>query len=245
MLSFSYRHVGDADGGPASPHVPIVVRAPRVRARLEGHALVDTGASLSSIPAGFMAGLGISPDDCVASTSYGVGGRATCWEYPGGLEAEVCGYRVRIAARFHDTTLGLILGAEDFLRAFRVTFDTRARIVHLDPYEDTPTIESGDVAAAPPTGRDVAPLYLNPPGLPSSGTMPSTRKRYAWRQEIINAIVRAGRPMRLAEIAATLGVDRDSGSLKRELRAMHDAGEITRPGHGLYGLPAGDASPCR
>lgn len=160
LLSFDYRHVDGVVGGPNTPRVPVKVLAPDPGRCLEGWALLDTGSSLSSIPIKFMDGLGIAADECRPSSSNGVGGSHRVLDYPGGLEAHVGGYRVQIAARFHEHGHGLILGAEDFLRWFRATFDTRDRVVRLKPYADTPRVGSTIALVAPPTALDVAPLHL-------------------------------------------------------------------------------------
>lgn len=57
--------------------------------------------------------------------------------YPGPLTADIAGHRCQLAAIHTPHFPVMVLGREDFMRAFFCTFDQRGQTVSLEPHEDT------------------------------------------------------------------------------------------------------------
>ncbi len=65
----------------------------------------------------------------------------------------------------------------------------------------------------------------------------SAARQREWAEAVSAIILDLGGTARLADIADRLDVDPKSGALARGLRRMHTDGYLTRPEHGVYGLP--------
>jgi predicted aspartyl protease len=101
--------------------------------RLVDAALVDTGADCSAFPLHWMRRLGIRKKDCLVRTFETAGGPAKQWRFRDGLQAVILGRRIGLEACFVDTPVAL-LGREDFLAHFRVSFDQRQCRFTIRPY---------------------------------------------------------------------------------------------------------------
>ncbi len=101
--------------------------------RVTDAALVDTGADVSAFPVSWMRRLKIFKKDCRRETIETAAGLGTQWRYEDGVDAIILGRRITLQATFADTPVAL-LGREDFLMHFRVSFDQRACRFTIRPY---------------------------------------------------------------------------------------------------------------
>lgn len=128
MPSFPYLRKGPQ----AFPIVDVTLSGPTQGLTVK--ALVDSGASLSVFRAEIIDYLGIPLSRGARVYLEGIGGR-------------ILGYRHRVQATVSSTTFALsiifsreltvsfnLLGRDNFFEHFRVTFDERHRVVHLEPY---------------------------------------------------------------------------------------------------------------
>ena len=114
------------------PSIPVVLHGPLNWCTVPA-ALLDTGADRSNVPYEWAAPLGVDVDRAESLTAWGNG---ILSEYlaPGeALRLEIAGRVIDLAAMFGPWD-SLILG-RDVLAHFRATFDERARVVILDPYD--------------------------------------------------------------------------------------------------------------
>jgi hypothetical protein len=114
------------------PIVALQVTGPNGKT-ISDSALLDTGADTSAFPLHWMRRLGIWKKDCTAQEFLTASGCADQWSYEPGLEAVVLDRRLRLRGVFVDTPVAL-LGREDFMSEFEVSFDHRHSRFSLRPY---------------------------------------------------------------------------------------------------------------
>jgi hypothetical protein len=73
------------------------------------------------------------------------GGPAVVWRYTPGIKAVIDGVEHHLKADFCEGLYVALLGRKDFFRAYRVSFDERAKNFTLEPFdpEDAPGSETG------------------------------------------------------------------------------------------------------
>jgi hypothetical protein len=105
-------------------------------------ALVDTGADVSAFPRHWRRRLGILHKECRRRSVVTASGTGFKLVYEPGVEAVILGRRLRLQATFLDTPVAL-LGREDFLNAFQVTFDQPAERFAIDAWQgQSETVDS-------------------------------------------------------------------------------------------------------
>jgi predicted aspartyl protease len=101
--------------------------------RIVDAALIDTGADASAFPIHWMRRLGIRKMDCKQHLFITAGGEAKQWQYPKTLTGVVLGKTIELEGVFVDTPVAL-LGRNDFMTHFELTFDHHGSRVLARPY---------------------------------------------------------------------------------------------------------------
>jgi hypothetical protein len=100
---------------------------------IEDFALVDTGADSSAFPLWMMSRFGVAREDCEAVEFESAAGPGKQWIWSSPITAVILDRRLSLKPVFADTPTTL-LGREDFLGEFKVSFDQRASSFTLEPY---------------------------------------------------------------------------------------------------------------
>ena len=129
MLTFPYLR----KGAQYFPVVDVTLTGPRHTLAIK--ALVDSGASFSVFRAEVLDYLGVPLTQGKRLSLEGIGGRI--WGYLHRLSAGVGATRFPLSVVFsRELTVSFnLLGRENFFQEFRVTFDERARVTHLQVYD--------------------------------------------------------------------------------------------------------------
>jgi hypothetical protein len=139
VLNYAYRQPHERTY--PKPMVPLKLFDIYGEPRVFEWAMVDTGADTTCFPISFMHELGIRESQCVPEFGLtGPGGGVDFWRRPGGIEAELGGYRLRLTASFTPRFPIICLGNFDFLEQFSASFDQRAQRLELEPNADTPRV---------------------------------------------------------------------------------------------------------
>lgn len=101
--------------------------------RVVDAALIDTGADSSAFPIHWMKRLGIRKMDCTKRTFTTAGGTGCQWQYPNRLVGVVLEKTIELEAVFVDSPVAL-LGRNDFMTHFELTFDHATKRVLARPY---------------------------------------------------------------------------------------------------------------
>lgn len=134
VAPFSY----GAIGGELRPVLPIIVHT--AHSHIPFRALVDSGADYSIIPASYATILGVDLDKCRDEPCRTAAGAGTIKIHDTPFEGEVQAMRIRFAmkAAFNEHASVVLLGREDFFKAFKVAFDHRALAFTLESYDFPP-----------------------------------------------------------------------------------------------------------
>jgi hypothetical protein len=95
---------------------------------------VDSGADYSILPTSYASYLGVDLAACDERPATTAGGTGTVLVHPLSLEAEVHEMNVRFAMKsaFTEHSNTILLGRQDFFKAFRVTIDEPAQTFTLE-----------------------------------------------------------------------------------------------------------------
>jgi hypothetical protein len=122
------------------PAVELVIHSRDGRPVWREHALIDTGAEYTLLPTRLAEVMGVHLDECQPKESRATVGGHVIREavFAGGVLVDVAGCQVRLHAGFGENPWDwIILGREDFLRAFDARFDQRNYRMLLTPFPDT------------------------------------------------------------------------------------------------------------
>jgi hypothetical protein len=122
--------------GCLKPAIDVALVGPNGQQSPKQRALVDSGCDFSTFPQQWTALLGIDFDsDCVEIDGNTASGKDKSQRiYRPGIHGLVMGHKVPLAAIFNPQIPIALLGREDFMAYFKVSFDQRRRIFTLDPY---------------------------------------------------------------------------------------------------------------
>jgi hypothetical protein len=99
--------------------------------------IVDTGADRSLFPVEWAGPLGIDlTADCEEMVGMGTGGKVEQYHYTAGIHGLVFGHRVPLDAIFNAHLPVVLLGREDFMQYFKVSFDQRQKTLAIEPYDE-------------------------------------------------------------------------------------------------------------
>lgn len=118
------------------PFIDVALVGPNGKQLPQLRALVDSGCDFSNFPSDWAAPLGIDFDnDCEPiKSNTASGAHNTARIYPAGIHGLVCGHKVKLSAVFSPLLPIALLGREDFMDYFKVSFDQRQRSFMLEPY---------------------------------------------------------------------------------------------------------------
>jgi hypothetical protein len=119
-------------GSQAFPIVDVTLSGPTQRLTVK--ALVDSGASLSVFRAEIIDYLGIALNRGTRVYLEGIGGRILGYRHR--VQATVGATRFALSVVFsRELTVSFnLLGRDNFFEHFRITFDERRQLIHLEPY---------------------------------------------------------------------------------------------------------------
>lgn len=118
------------------PFIDVALVGPNGQQLPQQRALVDSGCDFSNFPAAWAAPLGIDfANDCEPIKSNTASGEHnTARIYRDGVHGLVCGHRVKLYAVFSPLLPIALLGREDFMHYFKVSFDQRQQSFTLEPH---------------------------------------------------------------------------------------------------------------
>jgi len=103
-------------------------------------ALVDSGCDVTSFPTAWAEDLGIDLGECSAFAGVTAAGKDGTnvaqqprrWRH--GVDALLLGQKIHLEAVFRPGLPIVLLGREDFFSCFKVSFDQKAKTMHLASY---------------------------------------------------------------------------------------------------------------
>ena len=123
-------------GGMLKPLMDVALVGPNGKQLPKLRALVDSGCDFSTFPSALARPLGIdTAADCFAMeihTASGLDRSQVC--YPHGIHGLIFGQKLALSANFHPMLPIALLGREDFMAHFRVTFDERRKLFILEAH---------------------------------------------------------------------------------------------------------------
>lgn len=134
------KHEYKSLGGELVPALDIRLRTLDGTWQPETPALIDSGADVSTFPAGWAPSLGVTLDAscCEEKKAVTAGGPATVWAYSPGLKVLIDGAEHHLKAEFCEGLDLPLLGRRDFFMKYRVSFDQRTESFTLEPYPTPP-----------------------------------------------------------------------------------------------------------
>jgi hypothetical protein len=123
-------------GGLLKPAIPISLVGPNGKQMAPQLGLIDTGCDYSTFPSAWAAQLGIDFDaECHPMEGNTASGKDFSQRfYEPGIHGLYAGHKIPLHAIFNPMIPIALLGREDFMNYFKVSFDQRARVFRLDPY---------------------------------------------------------------------------------------------------------------
>lgn len=117
------------------PLIDVALVGPNGQQLPKQRALVDSGCDISTFPIAWAAPMGIDVANCTPITTHTASGPDTSQvHYDDGIHGLILGHKVALSAIFNPVLPIALLGRQDFMAHFRVTFDEPKKLFILEAH---------------------------------------------------------------------------------------------------------------